>query len=72
MNTIKKRLTIFLPIIKSDQKYFHTRNPRSGTTLIESIIASNDEVTSGGELLSAFKLIDEFVNNKEDSKLDVF
>ena len=46
--------------------------PRSGTTLIESIIASNDEVTSGGELLSAFKLIDEFVNNKEDSKLDVF
>ena len=46
--------------------------PRSGTTLIESIIASNDEVTSGGELLSAFKLIDEFVNNKEDSELDVF
>ena len=46
--------------------------PRSGTTLIESIIASNDEVTSGGELLSAFKLIDEYVNNKEDLELDVF
>jgi len=29
-------------------------------------------ITSGGELLSAYKLIDEFVNNKEDSKLDVF
>ena len=46
--------------------------PRSGTTLIESIIASNDEVTSGGELLSAFKLIDEFVNNKENLKSDLF
>ena len=45
--------------------------PRSGTTLIESIIASNDEVTSGGELLSAYKLIDEFVNNKEELKFDV-
>ena len=40
--------------------------PRSGTTLIESIIASNEEVTSGGELLSASKYIDEFVNAKED------
>ena len=37
--------------------------PRSGTTLIESIIGSSDDVTSGGELLSGFKLINEFVNN---------
>ena len=38
--------------------------PRSGTTLIESIIGSSNDVTSGGELLSGFKLINEFVNNK--------
>ena len=46
--------------------------PRSGTTLIESIIASNEEVTSGGELLSASKSIDEFVNEKEYSKTNEF
>ncbi len=38
--------------------------PRSGTTLIESIIGSSNDVTSGGELLSGFKLINEFVNDK--------
>ena len=38
--------------------------PRSGTTLIESIIGSSDDVTSGGELLSGFRLINEFVNNE--------
>ena len=31
--------------------------PRSGTTLIESIIGSSNDVTSGGELLSGSKLI---------------
>ena len=45
--------------------------PRSGTTLIESIIASNNEVSSGGEILSGFKLINQFVNN-ENTDLDVF
>ena len=39
--------------------------PRSGTTLIESMIASNDEVKSGGELLSANKLIQGFIDHKE-------
>ena len=38
--------------------------PRSGTTLIESIIGSSDDVTSGGELLSGFRLLNEFVNNE--------
>ena len=39
--------------------------PRSGTTLnrVNYWIKQND-VTSGGELLSGFKLINEFVNNK--------
>ena len=45
--------------------------PRSGTTLIESVIASNNEVTSGGEILSGFKLINQFVNN-ENIDLDGF
>ncbi len=45
--------------------------PRSGTTLIESIIGSSNDVTSGGELLSGFKLINEFVNDK-DIKHDDF
>ena len=39
--------------------------PRSGTTLIESIIGSCKDVTSGGELLSGFKLMNEFVNNSD-------
>ena len=39
--------------------------PRSGTTLIESIIGSCSDVTSGGELLSGFKLVNEFVNNTD-------
>ena len=30
--------------------FFILGTPRSGTTLIESFIASNNEVTSGGEL----------------------
>ena len=38
--------------------------PRSGTTLIESIIGSSDDATSGGELLSGFRLINDFVNNE--------
>ena len=37
--------------------FFILGTPRSGTTLIESFIASNNEVTSGGELLSARNLI---------------
>ncbi len=49
--------------------FFILGTPRSGTTLIESMIASNKEVTSGGELLSARNLISDFVNdvNKENT-----
>ena len=42
--------------------------PRSGTTLIESIIGSCDDVTSAGELLSGFKLINEFVNTNDNEE----
>ena len=45
--------------------------PRSGTTLLESIIGSSNDATSGGELLSGFKLINEFVNS-DNIKIDDF
>ena len=52
-----------------ENNFFILGTPRSGTTLIESMIASNKEVTSGGELLSARNLIADFVNdvNKENT-----
>ena len=56
--TIQKYEDNFLNL-KKDQKqsdknnFFILGTPRSGTTLIESIIGSNTNVTSGGELLSA-------------------
>ncbi len=46
--------------------------PRSGTTLIESIIGSCNDVTSGGELLSGFKLINEYVNNTNKKPNEFF
>ena len=46
--------------------------PRSGTTLIESIISSNNEVRSAGELTSAFKLIENFINNSGNQDHDEF
>ena len=57
---------------KGSNNIFILGTPRSGTTLIESIIASNDEVKSGGELLSANKLIQEFVDNKAKKELKEF
>lgn len=52
--------------------FFILGSPRSGTTLIESFIGSNDEVISGGELLSGFRLIDDFMNNFKEEKIEEF
>lgn len=52
--------------------FFILGSPRSGTTLIESFIGSNDEVISGGELLSGFRLIDDFMNNFQEEKIEEF
>lgn len=46
--------------------------PRSGTTLIESIIASNKNVKSGGELQSASRLLHEYLAKKEPPNKDDF
>ena len=40
--------------------------PRSGTTLVESIIANNKDVQSGGELVSMMNLCSDFNNDKQE------
>ncbi len=40
-------------------------SPRSGTTLVESIATSNDEVFAGGELMTAKNLIGNYLRVKE-------
>ena len=52
--------------------FFILGTPRSGTTLIESFISSNNEVRSAGELTSANKLIDKFVNDTNNQDYRTF
>ena len=49
--------------------FFIVGTPRSGTTLIESIVSANDQVFSGGELVSAKQIIEKNVLIKR-SKLE--
>ena len=55
-----------------DSNFFILGTPRSGTTLIESFIASNGEVTSASELLSARNLISDFVKDINDQNTERF
>jgi len=77
INTIiKKYEDAILPLQENQKKvgannFFILGTPRSGTTLIESIIGSNKNVFSGGELLSASSLIQEYLN-KDDGNIDNF
>ena len=57
---------------EGDKNFFILGTPRSGTTLIESFIASNNKVTSGGELLSARNLISDFIKNFNSQSVDEF
>ena len=57
---------------EGDKNFFILGTPRSGTTLIESFIAANNKVTSGGELLSARNLISEFVKKSNSQSIDDF
>ena len=43
--------------------------PRSGTTLIESITASNDQIVSGGELQSFYRLSNRFIQTFDDNSI---
>ena len=61
--------------IKSEEgsnNIFILGTPRSGTTLIESIIGSCNDATSGGELLSGFKLINEYVISQKKESIEFF
>ena len=75
--TIQKYEDDFLDL-KNNQKqlgknnFFILGTPRSGTTLIESIIGSNKNVTSGGELLSASNMIQEYINKDENNNVNNF
>ena len=57
---------------EGENNFFILGTPRSGTTLIESFIASNNDVTSGGELLSARNLISDFVKSSDSQNTDIF
>ena len=48
-----------------ENNFFIVGSPRSGTTLVESIATSNNEVFAGGELLTAKNLIGSYLQNKE-------
>jgi len=52
-----------------NKNIFILGSPRSGTTLIESIIGSSHDVMSGGELLSASRLIEQNLLSSDSSKL---
>ncbi len=55
-----------------NKNFFILGTPRSGTTLIESFIASNNDVTSAGELLSARNLIADFVADVRNQSTEEF
>ena len=50
-----------------EKNYFIVGSPRSGTTLIESIVTANDKVFSGGELKSGKDIIERNILSKEQS-----
>ena len=61
-----------IDVTDGKNNFFILGTPRSGTTLIESFIASNNYVTSGGELLSARNLISEFIKSPDNQSTDKF
>ncbi len=50
-----------------EKNFFIVGSPRSGTTLIESVVTANDKVFSGGELKSAKDIIERNILSKEQS-----
>ena len=50
-----------------EKNFFIVGSPRSGTTLIESIVTANDKIFSGGELKSGKDIIEKNVLSKEQS-----
>lgn len=52
-------------ITMGDENFFIVGSPRSGTTLVESIITSNNLVYSGGELNLAKRIMEKFISSKD-------
>ena len=50
---------------EGSQNFFIIGSPRSGTTLVESIITSNNQVYSGGELNLAKRMMEKFISSKD-------
>ena len=48
-----------------DENFFIVGSPRSGTTLVESIITSNNWVYSGGELNLAKRMMEKFISSHD-------
>ena len=55
-----------------EKNIFILGSPRSGTTLIESIIGSNNNVMSAGELLSASRMIERFLQSSKKVNVNNF
>ena len=73
----KNYQTNFADMKNSDEKlgrenFFILGTPRSGTTLIESMIGINKDVASAGELLSASELIQNFIDGAEGKDTESF
>jgi len=54
-------------ITHGEKNIFIVGTPRSGTTLVESIVSANSQVFSGGELVSARQIIEKNILSKEQS-----
>ena len=79
--TMKKSMDVFLELKKNISKLSHIENkssglifitgmPRSGTTLVESIVASNEDVFSGGEMKTLYDRLTSYVTNYDFSDMD--
>ncbi len=53
------------------KNFFIVGSPRSGTTLIESVVTANDKVFSGGELKSGKEIIEKNILSKDQSLSDL-
>ena len=78
---MRKSMDVFLNLKKDINKINHhedsgknlifiTGMPRSGTTLVESIVASNEDVFSGGEMSSLYDQLTEYVANCDISDIN--
>ena len=76
LKTMDLYLKKYKPFDEGDRKhgehnFFIVGSPRSGTTLVESIVTANDQVFSGGELKSGKDIIESNILSREQSLSDL-